>query len=170
MPGHHSTHVDIRRSALGGDDMIWAILIFLGVPLWVCAAGIFTVIHRNRALRNRPGNVPVRVLKSGSTRWTRGHGLWISDVFAWRGSPAAWSEGLMHVVALDIAAAEPAEQKRLPRLGDAPVVATMTTAEQATVKVAVAGENRSAVLGPFPSVPLDSLSQREAGLVQGKGG
>ena len=77
--------------------MIWALLVFVGVPLWLCAVGIFTVIYRNRALRKRRGDIPVRVLKRGKTRWVRGHGVWISDVFAWRGSPAAWSEGLLHV-------------------------------------------------------------------------
>jgi hypothetical protein len=39
--------------------MIWAVLLFLGVPLWLCALGIFTVIYRNRALRKRRGNIRV---------------------------------------------------------------------------------------------------------------
>lgn len=146
--------------------MIWAILIFLGVPLWVCAVGIFTVIYRNRALRNRPGDIPVRVLKPGRTRWTRGHAVWVSDVFAWRGSPAAWNEGLIHVVAVGTAAAAPAEQKRLHRLGNAPVIATMTTAENTTVKVAAAAEDGSTVLGPFHSAPQHSFGVLDAGLVQ----
>ncbi len=36
----------------------------------------------------------------GSTpkgRWHRGHGLWVHDVLAFRGSPAAWQEGLLWV-------------------------------------------------------------------------
>jgi hypothetical protein len=74
----------------------------------------------------------------------------------------------MHVDAVGVAAPQPAEQKHLHRLGDAPVIATMTTVENMTVKVAVAGENRSAVLGPFPSAPLDSTSQRQAGLAPAK--
>lgn len=150
--------------------MIWAILIFLGVPLWLCAAGIFTVIYRNRALRKRDGDIPVRVLKPGNTRWTRGHAVWVSDVFAWRGSPAAWNEGLIHVVSVGVAAATPAEQKRLHRLGNAPVIATMRTAENTTVKVAAAGEDGSAVLGPFHSTPENSFGVRDAGLVQEAGG
>jgi hypothetical protein len=70
--------------------MIWAILVLLGVPLWLCAMGILALLLRNRGLRRRPGNVPVRVLRR--KRWSRGHGVWVSDVFAWRGSPAAWQE------------------------------------------------------------------------------
>jgi hypothetical protein len=85
--------------------MIWALLAFLGVPLWLCAVGIYILISRNSALRKRPGNIPVRVLKPGKTRWTRGHAVWISDVFAWRGSPAAWNEGLLHVLAASVAPA-----------------------------------------------------------------
>jgi hypothetical protein len=133
--------------------MIWALLVFLGVPLWLCAVGIFIVIHRNSALRKRRGNIPVRVLMPGKTRWVRGHGVWISDVFAWRGSPAAWSEGLLHVVAANVAPAGPEERKRLRRLGDDPVVATLTVDEGTALRVAAAGGDRAAVLGPFQPMP-----------------
>jgi hypothetical protein len=133
--------------------MIWALLVFLGVPLWLCALGIFAVIYRNRALRKRRGNIPVRILKPGKTRWVRGHAVWISDVFAWRGSPAAWSEGLLHVVAASVAPAGPEERKRLRRLGDDPVVATLTVHEGTALRVAAASGDRAAVLGPFPSMP-----------------
>ena len=59
--------------------MIWAILVLLGVPLWLCAIGILTVVFQNRRLRKRPGNVPVRVLRPGKSRWTSGHGVWVSE-------------------------------------------------------------------------------------------
>jgi hypothetical protein len=74
--------------------MIWAILAAMGVPLWLCAVGILTLLLRNRALRNRAGNVPVRVRPAGKKRWSPGHGVWIHDVFAFRGLPAAWREAL----------------------------------------------------------------------------
>ena len=35
--------------------MIWAILALLGVPLWLCAAGITMIVFRNRSLRERHG-------------------------------------------------------------------------------------------------------------------
>ena len=41
--------------------MIWAILAALGVPLWLCAIGIFMLLFNNRRLRKRYGDVPVRV-------------------------------------------------------------------------------------------------------------
>jgi hypothetical protein len=68
----------------------------------------------------------VRVLRAGKTRSTRGHAVWVSDVFAWRGSPAAWNEDLLHVTGARIGAFEPEELKRLHRLGDNPIVATLT--------------------------------------------
>jgi hypothetical protein len=133
--------------------MIWAILVLLGVPLWLCAFGVLTVILRNRALRKRHGDIPVRVLGPGKKRWIRGHAVWISDVFAWRGSPAAWSEGLAQVVGASVAPAAPEEMKRLHRLGDDPVVATMVTDGSTTLRVAVADGDRAALLGPFRPTP-----------------
>jgi cell division protein FtsL len=40
---------------------MWPILLVLGVPVWLCAVGIVTVVFQNRRLRTRPGNVPIRV-------------------------------------------------------------------------------------------------------------
>ena len=129
--------------------MIRALLVFVGVPLWLCALGMFTVIYRNRALRKRRGDIPVRVLKPGKTRWVRGHAVWISDVFAWRGSPAAWSEGLSRVVAVSAAPAAPEELKRRRRLGDEPVVATLTLEEGAALRSLLPAATAPPSSGPF---------------------
>ncbi|MCZ7529655.1 MAG: hypothetical protein M5U31_04530 [Acidimicrobiia bacterium] len=79
--------------------MVWATLALLGVPLWLCAAGIALLLWNNRKLRKRGGDLLVRVLRPGKKRWTRSHALWVSDVFTWRASPAAWAEGLVQVSA-----------------------------------------------------------------------
>ena len=81
-----------RRSVI---TVIWAILAAVGVPLWLCAAGILTLVARNRTLRKRPDNIPVRILRPGQKRWRPGHGIWVHDVFLFRGSPAAWSEAVL---------------------------------------------------------------------------
>ncbi len=52
--------------------VIWAILAAVGVPLWLCAAGILTLVARNRTLRKRPDNIPVRILRPGQKRWRAG--------------------------------------------------------------------------------------------------
>jgi hypothetical protein len=129
--------------------MIWAILALLGVPLWLCAIAIGTVVVQNRKLRKRPGNVPVRVLIPGKTRWSAGHGVWVSDVFAWRGSPAAWREDLVQVSDASARVAEAEVEKRLHRIGDHPVVATFVLADGGTLEVAAGVEHRAELLGPF---------------------
>jgi hypothetical protein len=129
--------------------MVWAVLAFLGVPLWLCAIAIILLVLRNRGLRKRYGDIPVRVLRPGKTRWTRGHAIWVSDVFAWRGSPAAWNEYLEPIVGASMRAATEEEQHRLRGLGDRPVVATLTTVQGQVLQVASAAEHRSDLEGPF---------------------
>jgi hypothetical protein len=129
--------------------VIWAILAMLGVPLWLCALGIVALILRNRKLRRRYGDTPVRVRRPGKKRWTRGHAIWVSDVFAWRGSPAAWDEDLLQVSGATLRAADPAERKKLHGLGEDPAIATLALADGGSLEVAAATEQRSALLGPF---------------------
>jgi hypothetical protein len=138
--------------------MIWAVLVFLGVPLWLCAMGILTLVFRSRRLRARHGNVPVRVLRPGHTRWTRGNALWVSDVFAWRGSPAAWAEDLVRVVEAHGRPATTNEAKALHRLGAAPVVVELTGADVETLTVATSQIHRTDLLGPFTSATSETAS------------
>ncbi|MCU0278386.1 MAG: hypothetical protein MUF33_06575 [Candidatus Nanopelagicales bacterium] len=135
--------------------MIWAILAFLGVPLWLCALGILALVLRNRSLRQREGNIPIRVQRvPGKNRWTRGHGVWVSDVFAWRGCPAAWREDLLHVIGAQVGTLASAAAKKLRRLGDSPAVVTLTPEGREPIRVAVASESMTTLLGPFvPSPP-----------------
>jgi hypothetical protein len=129
--------------------MIWAILAMLGVPLWLCAGGILYLILTNRKLRKRRGDVPVRVKQPGSTRWKRGHAIWVSDVFAWRGSPAAWNEELLQVISLRLRSPDDEEAKELHHLGDGFRIASLTSADGATYEVATDTEHGHALLGPF---------------------
>src|SRR3990172_9318604 len=129
--------------------MIWAILAALGVPLWLCALGILVIVLNNRKLRKRHGDIPVRVKRPGRKRWTRGHAVWVSDVFAWRGSPAAWNEDLLQVISAAIRAPDPEEQKKLHRLGDGFAIATLATANGDALEVAAGPEEHFALLGPY---------------------
>jgi hypothetical protein len=133
--------------------VIWAILAALGVPLWLCAAGIFMLLFNNRRLRKRYGDLPVRVRRPGKSRWTRGHAIWVSDVFAWRGSPAAWNEELLEVSGATSRAADPDERRKLRRLGEDPAIATLTVADGLPIEVAVARDRDFALLGPFVRAP-----------------
>jgi hypothetical protein len=55
------------------------------------------------------------------------------------------------VNAVDIGTFAPEELKKLHRLGDHPAVATLTPDQGDRVRVAVAAEDRSALLGPYTS-------------------
>jgi hypothetical protein len=129
--------------------VIWAILVFLGVPLWLIALALLGLFFRNRTLRKRLGDIPVRVLSPGKRRWRRGHALWVSDVFAWRGSPAAWSEDVVQVHSVYLHVPDGEQRKKLHRLGDDAVVASLSLAGGSSLAVATKQEHRAALLGPF---------------------
>lgn len=129
--------------------MIWAILALVGVPLWLCALAIATLVLRNRNLRTRPGSVPARVRAPGNGRWHPGHGVWVHDVFAFRGSPAAWRESLVQVESVAIQRATEEQKKGLHRLGDDIVVASFGLVPQGTLELAARAEHASLLSGPF---------------------
>lgn len=138
-----------RGGAGSLEGVIWAILAFIGVPLWLIAIALLLMFFRNRKLRKRPGNIPVKVLRPGKKRWKSGHGIWVSDVFAWRGSPAAWDEDIFEVDGASVRTADGEERKKLHRIGDDPAVASLTLADGTSLEVATKHEHRSALAGPF---------------------
>jgi hypothetical protein len=144
--------------------VIWAILILLGIPLWLCALGIFALYRNNSSLRRRPGNVPVRFKRPGKPRWMPGHAVWVHDVLAFRASPAAWKELLVWVTGAAVPR-EPtaAEAKKLHRLGDDKVVVALSTAGGETIELAARAENRDALLGPYAdaAVGRDAMDGRD---------
>ena len=132
--------------------MVWALLAAVGVPLWLCAFAILTLVMRNRQLRKRPGNIPVRVRPAGKKRWTPAHALWVSDVLAYRGSPAAWKEGLFRVTAASARPADAEERKHLRRIGDDPMIATLTVDDGETTRqidVAARASEALTLFGPY---------------------
>lgn len=135
--------------------MIWAALVALGVPLWLCAAGILTLVFRNRSLRKRPGNVPCKFRLTDNKRWTSGHGVWVSDVFAWGGSTAAWKRELAWTAGLATRPADEEERKKLRRLGGSPLIASLTLVEGGTVEVAAKREDSADLVGPFAGSAAD---------------
>lgn len=136
--------------------MVWAILVFVGVPLWICALGVFTVIDRNRALRQRRYfGAGVQARQDPLGAGTRRVGLGCVRLARQpRGVERRPDTGRRR----QRGPASPEEQKRLNRLGDDHVVATMVTDESTTLRVAVASGDRAAVLGPFQSIPTQNAS------------
>ena len=67
---------------------------------------------------------------------TRGHAIWVSDMFAWRGSPAAWNEEILQVTGVSARPADTEEQHKLRRLGDEVRIAVLSRADDEDLEVA----------------------------------
>jgi hypothetical protein len=150
----------MRRAAAGESvsSVTLIILAAVGVPLWFCAVAAFVLAFRNRKLRKRPGNISVRMRRAPGKRWVRGHAIWLHDVFAFRGSPAAWSEQLAWVSGTALREAtgdETKGAKGIHGLGDAPVIATFDVEGGGPFEVAVSAEDRPLlVAGSSVLVPV----------------
>ena len=129
--------------------MVWAILALLGVPIWLCVAGIGVFVVRSRAIHKRPGNLSVRRRLPGKTRWTRGNAVWVQDVFAFRSSPASWNESLTAVREVVTLLPDRTDCKKLRRLGSPPSVLRFAGADGAYVDYAVAPQHAFDLLGSF---------------------
>jgi hypothetical protein len=129
--------------------VIWVILAAIGVPLWLCAIAIVTLLLRNRKLRRRGGDIPLRLRTAPDKRWTRGHAVWEHDVLAFRGSPAMWTEALFGTTAVSLRAPSDEERRRLRHIGEDPVIARVELDGDEAVEAAVAGEHRDDLVGPY---------------------
>ena len=129
--------------------MIWAILLLVGFPLWLIGLGVTALVVRNRTLRQRPGNVPVRLRTREGERWHPGHAVWVHDVFAFRGSPAGWKEALVWAAGASSRPATAAERKKLHRIGDSPVIVTLALNPRGAIQVAARAEHAAALVAPF---------------------
>ena len=135
--------------------MIWALLAAVGLPLWLCAAGILTLLLRTRTLRRRPGNIACRLRVTPNGRWIRGHGVWVHDVFAFRGSPAAWKERLLWAIDVGVRPATEDEAKKLRAGRDHPIVVTIVGApDDGTIEIAAREEDELLLLGPSARLAL----------------
>jgi hypothetical protein len=133
--------------------MVWVILAGLGVPLWLCAAGVISVVLRNRSLRKRHGDLSVRLRSDDGKRWRRGHALWVHDVLLFRASPAGWTDTVLWVEEALIDAAGPEDRRHLHRLGDEPVIVQLTLHGGGTAQMAAARpapDDVARLTGPVP--------------------
>jgi len=128
--------------------VIWAILALLGVPLWLCAVGIFVLVFRNRGLRKRGADIPMRLRVDGKGRWIRGHGLWVHDVLGFRGSPAAWKEALLWAASGTTRELSAKEAHKFRRL-DQPVAAAFTAADGPGFEAVTTRQHLPLLLGAF---------------------
>jgi hypothetical protein len=131
-----------------GDIVIWIILAALGVPLWLCAIGILVLVFRNRSLRKRGADIPMRLRVDAKGRWIRGHGLWVHDVLGFRGSPAAWNEALLWAASGTTRELTTEEAHKFRRL-DQPVAAAFTAADGPGFEAVTTRQHLPLLLGAF---------------------
>jgi hypothetical protein len=136
----------------------WALILETCVLIGLCVGGTALVVVRNRRMRQRPGNVPVRLWRERGERWLPAHGVWANDVFAVRAAPAAWGEALFWIVDAEPHRVTEEERKKLHRIGERPVAFDFELACGGLVRIAARREHEEALLGPFspalaPDVP-----------------
>jgi hypothetical protein len=131
--------------------MIWILLALLGIPVWLIVGALGVGLYRNRKLRNREGNIPCRLRSKPGGRWTRGHGIWVHDVFSFRASPASYNELLCWVRQASLRQPHLDEATKLGRMDD-PVIADFLLDDGSTVSVAAAGTKQGELTGPIPPV------------------
>jgi hypothetical protein len=140
--------------------MIIALLVLLGINLVVVVALLGLVLGRRRWVTRQP-DVFRGVARGVSgevhgfrPRWRRGYGRWVRGVLVWTKGPFFfWNE----IVPVDTMAEErPAEPGEVSRLGDEAVVVRLTS-DGATVEVAVRGEDRTLLVGPYDG-PVDTTT------------
>ena len=113
------------------------------------AVVVLVIVRRNQALQRRPGDVAVHARLKVGGPWIRGHGVWVNDIFAFRRSPAGWTEVLLWVTNATVRPACEEERDRLGRLGNEPLVATFVVASGGSMAFAARREDRAQLLGPY---------------------
>jgi hypothetical protein len=109
------------------------------------------VFTRKRWVKRQPGAFRGAARVSGGkvdglkSKWRRGYGRWVRDVFVWTKGPFLFRNELVPADGLD--EQRPARHDEVKRLGDHPTVIRVRTG-RATVEVAAHGEDAALLLGP----------------------
>jgi len=136
--------------------MIIATLAWLGVPLWLLLGWLAGALWHRQELKKLPGLFQAKVrLVSGNYRD-------MADDFPFLPSQAVWAHDILMIerglmlarnfhfpVADGVQPPEPADPKKIKRLGDSPVTLLFRLDNDAIIEVAVAGEDETFARGPF---------------------
>ena len=92
----------------------------------------------------------VRRRRSGRSRWTRGYGVWVRDVFAFSGSPGRVGGSLIAVQDAFVLCSTATERKKLRKLGPSPLIARFIDEDGEHVDFAgIIPEHELDLLGPL---------------------
>ena len=139
--------------------MLIALLAVLGVDLIVIVIFAALVMGRRRWLKKQTGEFfgTVRVTRGDvhglKSKWKRGSGRWVREVFVWSKGPFLYRDYLVPVDS--VAGERPARPGDVTRLGDEPVVMGFASGD-AVIEVAAKTEDRDRVVGSLTTPPTPS--------------
>jgi hypothetical protein len=131
--------------------MIIALLVGLGVSLWVVLALVGLMVLRRRWLKRQPGAFPcaIRSLEGdtprvGGRRWRRGWGRLADGLLAWDPMPTLVASSLLEVT--EVVGSRPAQDGEIRRMGEQPVILELALAGGGTVALALRAEHAALAL------------------------
>jgi hypothetical protein len=142
-----------------------ALLAVLGVDLIVIIALLGVVLTRRHWVRRQPGAFKgaVRVVDGDvhglTSKWKRGSGRWVGEVFVWSKAPFLFRNELVAAQGLS-AKVRTAEPDEIKRLGKHPVVVPVLIDSGAQIEVAAGEDQRELAGGPFAATVPPAPSQR----------
>jgi hypothetical protein len=136
--------------------MLIALLALLGVNVGVLLMLLVVVFARKRWIMGQPGSFrgAIRVadghIDGLRSKWGRGYGRWVRDVFVSTKAPFLSRNELLATDAVE--EDRPTRPGEVKRLGDAPVLIRLRVSET-TVDVAASGEHHDLLAGPYRRPP-----------------
>jgi hypothetical protein len=131
--------------------MIIALLVALGVSLWVVVALVGLMVFRRRWLRRQPGAFPCAIRsvrgetpRVGGSRWRRGWGRRSEGLLAWDPMPTLVGSSLFEV--MEVVDSRPADAGEVRRMGDHPVIVELALSGGDAVELALRAEHAALAL------------------------
>ncbi|MGD9893481.1 MAG: hypothetical protein AB7R89_07020 [Dehalococcoidia bacterium] len=153
--------------------MVIALLIFIGIPLWLIAIALLLVLRQRRRVAKRAGSFDAKIratsgaVEGAGPKWSSGSAWWVSNVLVLAGGPARTRYTLLPVSRAMPEAIHPAQPDQVKRMGDAPVIVPFLLDPSGAVEVAVRSGNEYRALGPFmdrATAPQVNAAERSAPL------
>jgi hypothetical protein len=148
--------------------MVIALLIFVGIPLWLIAIALLLVLRQRRRVAKRPGTFDAKIRATSGTvegtgaKWSSGTAWWVSNVLVLAGGPARTRYTLLPVSRAMPEAIHPARPEEVKRMGDAPAIVPFLLDPSGAIEVAVRSGDVDRALGPFvdkASAPVVAVAE-----------
>ena len=125
--------------------MIWALLAFLGIPIWFIGVILVAVFRNRQQVRSRPD--VFRFVESKDDGWARGVGYarWVSDVLIVHKGPALVGTDARQVIAVESSGTLPDPPKKLD---DGAVEVTWVFASSSPQRAAIDASDTALAAGP----------------------